>query len=258
MHSLQDKIVIVTGSDSGIGQAVAEAVAKAGADVVITWFHDEAGGQETERRVKAAGRKTLLAQLDVRRPEQAASLFDKVEKTLGTPFILVNNAGVSGDGKPGADTSVEDWDNVISTNLSGPFFFCQHFIRARRRAGGRGRIINITSVHEEIVMQDAAAYDASKGGLRNLTRTLALELAPDKINVNNVAPDMVLTPMNQKAVDDLDVRHQREQRIPWKRAGLPSEIAQLVLFLASDDADYVTGQSFTMDGGLSINLGQGA
>ena len=132
------------------------------------------------------------------------------------------------------------------------------FIRARKKAGGKGKIINITSVHQEIPPAGAAGYDFSKGGLRNLTRTLALELAPDRINVNNIAPGMVLTPMNQEAIDDPKVLEEQVQSIPFKRAAEPKEIARLAVYLASDDADYATGQTFTLDGGLSMNLGQGA
>ena len=142
-------------------------------------------------------------------------------------------------------------------DLHGPFYCCKHFIKARIANGGGGKIINITSVHEEIAMKGAAAYKAAKGGLRNLTRTLALELAPHRINVNNIAPGMILTPMNQDAIDDDALRKQRARRIPLKRAGQPWEVARLAVYLASSDADYVTGQSFTIDGGLEINVAQG-
>lgn len=152
--------------------------------------------------------------------------------------------------------SIADWDDMIRTNLYGPFYCCQVFIRARRAAGGKGKIINITSVHQEIPRVGAGGYDASKGGLRNLTRTLALELAPDRINVNNIAPGMVLTPMNP-AIDD-PVLVEKQESIPFKRAAEPWEIARLAVYLASKEADYATGQTFTLDGGLSMNLGQGA
>ena len=170
----------------------------------------------------------------------------------------MNDAGVDSTGKPVADMPAEEWDRVLKTNVYGPFYCCRQFIRARRRAGGGGRIINVTSVHQEIARVGSAGYDAAKGGLRNLTRTLCLELAPDHIGVNNIAPGMVLTPMNQAALEDPETREQQVQNIPWKRAGEPSEVARLAVYLASDDADYVTGQTFTIDGGLSLNLGQGA
>jgi len=131
-------------------------------------------------------------------------------------------------------------------------------IRARKSTGGQGKIINVTSVHQEIPRAGAAGYNAAKGGLRNLTRTLCLELAPDHINVNNIAPGMVHTPMNQSAIDDPRLREQQVQSIPWKRAAEPWEVARLAVYLASEEAGYVTGQTFTIDGGLEMNLGQGA
>lgn len=255
---LKDKVAIVTGSDSGIGQAMAEAFAKEGADVTVTYLHDQQGAEETRRRVEAAGRRATVVHFDQRKPEDVERLFRETEDTLGTPYILVNDAGIDSTGKQVADMPLEDWDDEMKTNLYGPFHCCRHFIRARRAAGGNGKIINITSVHQEIPRAGAAGYDVAKGGLRNLTRTLCLELAPDHINVNNIAPGMVLTPFNQPAVDDPKVREEQVQSIPWKRAAEPWEIARLGVYLASEDADYVTGQTFTIDGGLSMNTGQGA
>ena len=256
--SLSGQIAVVTGSDSGIGQAIAETFAQAGADVCITAHRDEAGAAETRRRVEAAGRRALVVALDVGDPVAVARLFEQVERELGVPTLLVNNAGIDAGGEQVADLPLETWEKGLRVNLTGPFLCCQQFIRQRRKAGGRGRIVNVTSVHEEIPRVGASAYDASKGGLRNLTRTLALELAPDRINVNNIAPGMVLTPMNQSAVDDPAVREKQVQNIPWKRAAEPWEVARLALYLASDDADYATGQTFTLDGGLTMNMGQGA
>lgn len=256
--SLDGKIAIVTGSDSGIGQATAIEFAKEGADVAVTWFKDRDGAEETRRQIEAEGRRAIAVQLDQRDPKQVARLFEEVTKNLGTPFILVNDAGKDATGKHVADMPIEDWDNMIQTNLYGPFYCCQLFIRARKAAGGKGKIINITSVHQEIPRAGAAGYDSSKGGLRNLTRTLTLELAPDRINVNNIAPGMVLTPMNKPALDDPAVLEKQVQSIPFKRAAEPREIARLAVYLASEEADYATGQTFTLDGGLSMNLGQGA
>ena len=255
---LAGAIAVVTGSDSGIGRAIAEEFARHGADVAITWFHDEAGAQETARTVVAAGLRALVLSVDVRDPAAVAGLFDRTVQELGVPFVLVNDAGVDAGGKPVVDMTIEEWDDRIKTNLYGPFYACQHFIRLRRGAGGRGKIINITSVHEEIPRAGAAGYCASKGALRNLTRCLTLELAADRINVNNIAPGMIKTAMNQPALDDPKVMEEQVQSIPWKRAGEPWEIAKLALYLASADADYASGQTFTLDGGLTMNQGQGA
>lgn len=257
-RSLQGKIAIITGSDSGIGQAMAREFAAHGADVAVTWFTDEQGAMETRDAIEKAGQKAYVSQVDVRDPDAIKTLFNETEARLGVPYILVNDASVDSVGDHVADMSLEDWEDRLRTNLTGPFVACQHFIRARRKAGGKGKIINITSVHEDIPRAGAAGYCASKGGLRNLTRCLTLELAEDRINVNNIAPGMVLTPMNQSALDDPEILEKQVQSIPWKRAAEPEEIARLALYLASDDSDYASGQTFTLDGGLMMNQGQGA
>ena len=249
---------IVTGSDSGIGQAIAVELAAAGADVCVTYHTDEGGAARTRALVEAAGRRAIVLQVDVREEKHVERMFDRTAGDLGVPDILVNNAAVNADGTHVADMATEDWDTVLRTNLYGPFFACRRFIRDRRSAGGGGRIINVTSVHEEIPMVGGGAYDATKGGLRLLTRTLALEVAGDRITVNNIAPGMILTPMNQEALDDPDARADQTRHIPWKRAGRPEEVAKLALYLASTDAEYVTGSSFFIDGGLRMMMGQGA
>jgi glucose 1-dehydrogenase len=255
---LQNRTAVITGSDSGMGQATAVEFAKEGAQVVINYLEDEAGAQQTLRAVIAAGRRGIVVQADVRDPAAVEMLFRRASDDIGAPDILVNNAGVGSSGKPLAEVPLEEWDRVIRTNLYGPFLCCQQFIRLRKAAGGRGRIINITSVHEEIPSPGNAAYGAAKGGLRNLTRSLALELAPDRINVNNIAPGLIHTPMTAARVEDPEKMRQALPRIPWNRPGEPWEIARLAVYLASDEADYVTGQTFTIDGGLEMNWGQGA
>lgn len=257
-RKLAGKVAIVTGSDSGIGQAIAVEFARSGVDVCITYHSDEDGARETQRQVEDAGRRAIVLQVDVREESEVERMFDETAEQLGVPGILVNNAAVNADGTHVADMDSDAWDNVMRTNLYGPFYASRRFIRERRGNGGGGRIINVTSVHEEIPMEGAGAYDATKGGLRMLTRTLALELAPDCITVNNIAPGMILTPMNQEAVDDPEAREEKTQHIPWKRAGRPEEVAKLAAYLASEEADYVTGSSFFIDGGLRMMMGQGA
>lgn len=255
---LQDKVALITGSDSGIGQATAIEFAKEGAHVVITYLQDQQGAEQTSREVEAQGRRALVIQVDTSDEQQVATMFDRALATFGTVDILMNNGGVDASGTHVADLATEVWDRAIRTNLYGYFFCCRRFINIRKQAGGGGKIINISSVHEEIPRAGAADYDCSKGAIRNLTRTLALELAPLKMNVNNIGPGMVLTPFNQDAIDDPKVREQQVQSIPWKRAAQPQEIGRLAVFLASSDADYVTGSSYYMDGGLMQNQGQGA
>ena len=255
---LTGKVAVVTGGDSGIGRAIAEEFANHGADVLVTYLRDRAGAEETVRLIEQAGRRGLASHTDQRDPKAVAKLFEKVEALLGVPFILVNNAGIGGGGGDVAESDLEDWDNTLRTNLYGPFYCCREFVRARRRAGGKGKIVNITSVHEEIPTPEGSAYGASKGGLKNLTRTLSLELAKDRINVNAIAPGLIRTPMTARRTEDPEKMQQQLPHIPLRRAGEPWEVARLALYLASDDADYVTGQSFTIDGGLEMNWGQGA
>jgi glucose 1-dehydrogenase len=255
---LQGKVALITGSDSGIGQATATAFAAEGADLIVTYLHDEVGAESTRAHVEKEGRTALVVQVDISDEEQVASLFDQGVERFGSIDILMNNAGVDASGKDVADLPTDVWDTALRTNLYGTFFCCRRFVQVRKQAGGGGKIINVTSVHEDIPNAGGADYDCSKGAVRNLTRTLALELAPLQINVNNLAPGMVLTPFNQPAIDDPKLLEEQVQSIPWKRAAQPEEIARLAVFLASSDADYVTGSTYTMDGGLTRNLGQGA
>ena len=261
MGRLDGKVAMVTGADSGIGQAIAHAFAREGADVLIVFHSDSEGAEQTQKLVRKEGCEAAISQLDVRDQRAVAALFDDPASPLGTlgmPDILVNAAGVGQSDQPVAETSGDAWDQVIRTNLYGPFYFCRHFVQARKAAGGGGRIINITSVHEAIPSLNAAAYGSSKGGLLTLTRTLALEVAPDRITVNAIAPGLIRTPMTASRVDDPDSLRAAEARIPLGRAGEPEEVAELAVYLASKAADYVTGQSFTIDGGLEMNWGQGA
>lgn len=254
---LDGRVAVITGSDSGMGQAMAEAFAAEGADIAVTFHSDEDGAQATARQVKVAGRRALVQQVDVRDEGSVARLFENVDRELGVPHILVNNAGIGAGGTPVEETSTEAFDSVVKTDLYGPFFCCREFIRRRRHAGG-GKIINITSVHEAIPSPKSAAYGAAKGGLLAFTRSLSLELAELRINVNAIAPGLIRTPMTMKRTDDPQKRREEMPHIPWHRPGEPWEVARLALYLASEDADYVTGQSFVIDGGLEMNWGQGA
>ncbi|MFD2514020.1 SDR family NAD(P)-dependent oxidoreductase [Pontibacter locisalis] len=258
MDKLKGKVALITGSDSGIGQATAIEFAKEGADVIVCYHSDKDGAEETRKQVEKQNRKSIVLQVDISEEQSVEKLFEQALKKFGTIDILVNNAAVNGSGIKVADMDTEVFDRTIRTNLYGTFFCSRAFIRHRQKEGGKGKIINVSSVHEEIVSAGTADYCASKAGVRNLARTLALELAEDDITVNNVAPGMILTPMNQEAVDDKKAREKSEQHIPMKRAGKPEEIAKVALFLASSDADYVTGSTYFMDGGLSQNVGQGA
>ncbi|WP_028238286.1 SDR family oxidoreductase [Stutzerimonas azotifigens] len=257
MGKLSGKIAIITGSDSGMGQAMAAAFAREGADVAVTWHTDEAGAQATAERVRQAGARSLVCQLDVTDEASVQALFRAVDEQLGTPDILVNDAGV-GKSKAFTELTYEDFDRVVKTDLYGPFLCAREFVRRRQDAGGGGKLLNITSVHDAIPSPNNVAYGAAKGGLLLMTRSLAMELAPLKINVNAIAPGLIRTPMTMQRVDDQQQREQEMPHIPWHRPGQPEEVAELALYLVGPDADYVTGQDFVIDGGLEMNWGQGA
>jgi len=256
---MKDTIALITGSDSGIGQAAAIEFAREGADVVVHYLDDAEGAQKTREAVEAEGRRAIVVQADISDEQQVDRLFEEAMQAFGRVDVLMNNAGVDASGDDVADLSTETWDKAIRTNVYGAFFCCRCYVRLRKSGDvGGGKIINVTSVHQDIPNAGGADYDCSKGALRMLTRTLALELAPLRINVNSLGPGMVLTPFNQAAIDDPDLLHEQVQSIPWKRAAEPSEIARLAVFLASADSDYVTGSTYFMDGGLMQNIGQGA
>jgi glucose 1-dehydrogenase len=258
MNSLQNQVALITGADSGIGKATAIAFAQAGADVVIGYHTDKAGAEQTRQQVEQAGRRGLILQVDVSEARQVEQLFAQALREFEHLDILVNNAAAPGAKKTVAEMEPEEFEKTLRTNLFGPFYFARLFIRHRQEQGGRGKIINVSSIHEEVVSAGTADYCASKGGLRNLMRAMALELAEAGINVNNIAPGMIMTPMNQSAMDNPEERAEKEQRIPMKRAGQPEEIARLALFLASADSDYVTGSTYVMDGGFMRMVAQGA
>jgi glucose 1-dehydrogenase len=256
---LAGKVALITGSDSGIGQATAIEFAKEGADVVVTYLHDREGAERTRQEAERHGARAVVLQVDVGDEGQVERMFDEALQTFGRVDVLMNNAGIDSAGIPVAEMSSERWDSAIRANLNGAFYCCRRFIQERKQTGGGGgRIINVTSIHDEVPRAGAADYDATKGALQNLTRTLALELAPMNITVNNIGPGMVLTPFNQQAVDDPKVREEQVQSIPLKRAAQPEEIGRLAVFLASDDASYITGSTYYIDGGLMQNQGQGA
>ncbi|MDQ3854874.1 MAG: SDR family oxidoreductase [Chloroflexota bacterium] len=253
MAKLQGKSALVTGSDSGIGQAIAITFAREGANVAVHFGNDEQGAQQTAEQARQHGGKVEVFQADLSDPQNALQLFQQATQSLGQIDILVNCAGTGEDASSALEVPLEDFIRVLNIDLVSPFALCQAAAKGMVERGS-GAIINVTSVHETIP-GSGAGYDAAKGGLRNVTRTLAQQLAPQGVRVNNIAPGMIATPMTAESLEDPQQAEQSTQRIPMGRPGEPQEIANVALFLASDDASYVTGSSYFVDGGLMQSVG---
>lgn len=252
---LLNRHALVTGADSGIGAAIAERFAQAGADVALVYRHDREGAERTAQAVQQTGRRGLVLQGDVSDSASVSACFAQALEAFGDLDILVNSAGVSAANAPVAELADEQLEKVLRTDLMGPLFCCRAFVQWRLKAGGGGRIVNISSVAQYLPTPGTAPYGMAKAGLGSLARSLSREVAHAHINVNNIAPGMIETPMTQARIDDPAQREESFDHIPWHRAGRPDEIARLALFLASDAGDYVTGQTWTIDGGLMMQWG---
>lgn len=249
MQRLQGKVAIVTGAGSGIGQGIAERLGSEGARVVVDYVGKSNGADETVRAIQSMAGEAEAVEADVTNVDAVHALVAEAWTHFGSADILVNNAGLE---KKSAfwDTSEADYDKVMAVNLRGPFFLSQVFVQRLREAKKPGRIINISSVHEDMVFPGFATYCCSKGGLRMLMRDLAVELGPLGITVNNVAPGAIATPINQSLLQNKTELKALLANIPLGRLGTPEDVAGLVAFLASDDASYITGSTFVIDGGL--------
>jgi len=250
MSRLKDKVAIVTGSSSGIGQGIAKRLASEGANVVINYSNHGDGADETLKMVESAGSRGMIVQADVSKVSEAQSLIEQAWQKFGSADILVNNAGVETESSF-LDTKEEDFDRIMGVNLKGPFFATQAIVRKLTAAKKPGRIINISSVHEDMAFPGFATYCASKGGLRMLMRDLAVELGPQGITVNNIAPGAISTPINKSLLEDKPKLNALLEKIPLRRLGTVEDVAALVAYLASDEASYVTGATYYIDGGLS-------
>ena len=252
MPTLQGKVAVVTGSGSGIGQAIAERLAQEGANCVVDYRDHVEQAQATADKIATAGGKAILVHADVSVLSDCTNLIEQAWQQLGSCDILVNNAGVE-KGADFWDVTEADYDLVLNVNLKGAFFLTQAFVRKLRDAKKPGRVINISSVHEDMVFPHFSTYCASKGAMRMLMRDLAVELGPLGITVNNIAPGAVDTPINTSLLANKPKLDALLANIPLGRLAQPGEIAGLAAFLASDDAAYVTGSTYVIDGGLMRN-----
>jgi NAD(P)-dependent dehydrogenase (short-subunit alcohol dehydrogenase family) len=240
---------IITGADSGIGRATAVALARRGHDVGITYRSDEEGARGTAEEVRDLGRRAEVRRLDLTELATVGPVVEDLAGAIGGCDVLVNNAG-TGTSTPVLEIDLETFREVVDTDLTGAFLAAQAAARLMLRAGAGGRIVNVTSVHEHVPLRGAAPYVAAKHGLGGLTKALALELAEHGITVNSVAPGEIATPMTGQA--DEDPRGTERPGIPAGRPGDAREVAELVAFLAADEARYVTGASYVVDGGLLL------
>lgn len=241
------RTAIVTGSDSGIGRATAVALAESGLDVGITWNTDRSGAEKTAEEVRAGGRKAVVAHLDLAAAPACGETIDGLADELGGLDVFVNNAG-TGANEPFLDMEYARWRDIVAIDLDGAFVCLQRAARRMVSAGNGGRLIAITSVHEHQPRVGSAAYDAAKHGLGGLIKTMALELGAYGITANSVAPGEIATPMTGQ--EDEDPRHTHRPGVPLGRPGDAREVAAVVAFLASPASAYVTGASWTVDGGM--------
>jgi glucose 1-dehydrogenase len=248
---LDGRRALVTGASSGIGQACAIRLAQEGADVCINYFSDREAdaAQAVARQVEAAGRRAIAIRADVGNEQQVVEMVEGVRNSFGGINLVVNNAGIETD-VPTMELTLQDWERVLRTNLTGTFLCMRESAKLMRDTGGV--IINMSSVHQFIPWPRRAHYCASKGGIEMLTRTAALEWAEHNIRVIAVAPGAIATPINQNVLDDPALKREIEQETAVGRFGKPEEIAAAVVWAASDEARYMTGNTLLVDGGMSL------
>jgi glucose 1-dehydrogenase len=252
---LEGRSALVTGSSQGIGEAVAIRLAEEGADVIVNYHTHPEEADLVVQRIRALGRRSVAFQADLSNLKEVQTLLQQSVRELGKLDILVNNAGVEKHADFW-DVSEADYDLVMNVNLKGVFFVTQGFVRHLMENKRAGKVINMSSVHEELPFPHFAPYCMSKGGMRMMTRDLAIELAPYGITINSIAPGAIETPINTKLLHDPAKLNALLGNIPLKRLGKPQDVAGVAAFLASADADYLTGTTVFVDGGLLWNYSE--
>lgn len=255
---LQGKVAIVTGASSGIGEGIALAMGREGAKVVINFYSDEEQAQELKKQIEEAGSQALVVHADVAKPEDVEKLFQTTLDEFGTLDILVNNAGIQRDATA-LEMSLEDWNKVIGTNLTGHFLCAQaaakEFVKRKVQPEERtaaGHIIFISSVHDIIPWAGHVNYATAKGGVQMMMKTLAQEWAAEKIRINGISPGAIKTAINEDVWSTEQGRKDMLSLIPYGRIGEPEDIAKVAVWLATDEADYITGTTIYVDGGMTL------
>jgi glucose 1-dehydrogenase len=251
-NRLQGKVVAITGGNQGIGLGIAQRFVQEGAAVSICYLSDKAGTENVVQGLRAAGAKAVAVQADVSKLADGQRFVEETASQLGEIDVLINNAGVERRADFW-DVTEADYDFVMNVNLKGLFFITQAFVKHQMQVKAGGKVINISSVHEELPFPHFASYCASKGGVKMLTRDLAIELAPFNITVNSIAPGAIETPINARLLHDPVKLKALLENIPLQRLGKPEDVASMAVFLASDESSYVTGTTFFVDGGLLWN-----
>lgn len=251
-NRLAGKVAAITGGSQGIGLAIAQRFAEEGADVSFCYRSNKAGADEAVTNIRQTGRKVAGFQYDVSRVSDGQKFIADTAAQFGKIDILVNNAGLERRADFW-DATEADFDAVLNVNLKGLFFITQAFVKNRMAAKAGGKIINISSVHEELPFPHFASYCASKGGVKMLTRNLSIELAPLDITINSIAPGAIETPINKNLLNDPAKLSALLENIPLKRLGTPDDVASMAVFLGSEESNYATGTTFFLDGGLTWN-----
>jgi glucose 1-dehydrogenase len=258
---LRGQKALVTGASSGIGKAIALHLAQEGADVVVNYLGSEAAAHDVVAAIRSNGGNAVAVQADVSKEDHVQTMFRQMFEAFGTIDILVNNAGLQQDA-PFDEMTLAEWQKVIDVNLTGQFLCAREAIREFKRRGvvpaisnAAGKIIGISSVHEVIPWGGHVNYAASKGGVMLMNKSIAQEIAPYRIRVNSVCPGAIRTPINRSAWETPEAYDKLMELIPYKRIGEPEDIARVVAWLASDDADYITGVSLFADGGMTLYPG---
>lgn len=258
---LEGQPALVTGANSGIGKAVALGLAASGADVVVNYVVDPVAAEEVAHQIEAGGRRAMTIKADVSNEDDVGAMFSTAIRHFGTIHIAVSNAGLQRDA-PLVDMTIEQWNKVLGVNLTGQFLCAREAVREFKERGvdreisaAAGKLIFMSSVHQEIPWAGHANYAASKGGVMQLMRSIAQEVAPLGIRANAIAPGAIRTPINRSAWESPDAYRDLMTLVPYKRIGEPEDIAQAVAWLVSDAADYVTGTTLFVDGGMALYPG---